>query len=61
MSNERLPKSASYGELSEGTRADGGQKLRFKDVLKRNLKAADIIVESWEKMASDRVVVVGLP
>jgi len=35
-----LPKSIMYGELAEGNRLVGGQKLRYKDVLKRNLKAA---------------------
>jgi hypothetical protein len=55
MSEERLPKSVFYGELTEGTRAVGGQKLRFKDLLKRNLKVADISIDSWEETASDRV------
>jgi len=55
MDDERLPKSVFYGELSEGTRTVGGQKLRFKDVLKRNLKASNVSVDLWEELAEDRM------
>ena len=43
-----------YAELREGTRTVGGQKLRYKDVLKRNLKAAGGHVHDWEELARDR-------
>jgi len=35
MPNNQLPKAVLYGELSVGKRKTGGQKLRYKDVLKR--------------------------
>ena len=37
MSDERIPKQLLYGELSQGKRAHGGQKKRFKDTLKASL------------------------
>lgn len=54
MDDNRIPKAIMYSELAEGRRAVGGQKLRFKDVLKRNLEAADGPVDDWEKLAHDR-------
>jgi len=54
MEEDRLPKAVLYGELTTGKRKRGGQKLRYKDVLKRHLKTADIDVETWEKKAEDR-------
>lgn len=56
MPEDRLPKAVMYGELTSGKRKRGGQRLRFKDVLKRHLKTADIDVETWEKAAEDRVL-----
>ena len=55
MNDSRLPKSIMYGELSLGSRSVGGQKLRFKDVFKRNLKIAGGPVDDWEELAGDRV------
>jgi len=55
MSDSRLPKAIMYGELSLGSRSVGGQKLRFKDVLKRNLKIAGAAVDDWEELSGDRV------
>jgi len=47
----RLPKQLLYGELSQGKRSAGGQKKRFKNSLKRSLKALDIDVNNWETSA----------
>ena len=55
MENDRIPKQLFYGELEEGKRRVGGQKLRYKDVVKRHLKAANIDVNSWEELAADRI------
>ena len=55
MENGRIPKQLLYGELERGKRKVGGQKLRYKDVVKRHLKAADIDVNSWEELATDRI------
>ena len=54
MDDSRLPKAVMYAELREGTRTVGGQKLRYKDVLKRNLKVAGGHVHDWEEHARDR-------
>ena len=39
MNDSRLLKAVFYGELTEGKRLRGGQRLRYKDVVKRHLKA----------------------
>jgi hypothetical protein len=41
MTDCRLPKSVFYSELADGKRNRGGQFLRYKDVLKRHLKACE--------------------
>ena len=40
MPNYRMPQQVMYGELCEGRRNQGGQRLRFKDTLKPSLKCA---------------------
>ncbi|XP_072039383.1 uncharacterized protein [Amphiura filiformis] len=55
MPGERLPKAVMYAELTEGKSKRGGQKLRYRDVVKRHLKTADMDVDTWETKASDRV------
>ena len=42
MTDEQLPKKVFYGELQEGKRSQGGQKKRYKDILKAFLKDFDI-------------------
>ena len=54
MDDNRIPKMIFYGELENGTRRVGGQKLRYKDVTKRHLKAMNINVENWEEQAKER-------
>ena len=54
MPGYRLPKAVFYGELTSGKRKRGEQKLRYKDVLKRHLKAADMDVDTWESDAKHR-------
>ena len=54
MSDSILPKIILYGELAEGNRRQGNQKLRYKDVAKRHLKAMDLDVKSWEDRAPGR-------
>ena len=55
MVDTRLPKAIMYGELADGTRSVGDQKLRYKDVLKRNLKVAEGPVDNWEERTQDRL------
>ena len=54
MEDSRLPKAVFCGELVRGARNRGRPKLRFKDSLKRHLKACAIEIDSWEEKASDR-------
>ena len=49
----RLPKDILYGELAIGRRDLGRPKLRFKDVVKRDLWTARLD-EEWESMALQR-------
>ena len=51
MANNRLPKAVFYWELRQGKRSHGGQKLWFKDVLKRHMKKTGISHDTWEEAA----------
>ena len=42
MEDNRLPKQVFYSQLEQGTRSHGGQRKRYKDVLKSNLTACNI-------------------
>ena len=53
MEDTRIPKQLLYGELCVGSRAQGGQRLRYKDTLRHNLKKCKIGVD-WEAQAQDR-------
>ena len=54
MNDRRLPKTVFHGELAKGKRLRGGQRLRYKNVVKRHLKATHIAVDHWETLAQDR-------
>lgn len=54
MEENRIPKALFYGELVGGQRSRGGQHKRYKDVLKYNLKACDIPIETWKRQAHNR-------
>jgi len=43
MSKDRLPKIIFYSELKDGARCRGGQRKRYKDTLKANLKRFSIV------------------
>ena len=60
MPGELLPKKTLYGELQVGKRSHGGQKKRYKDILKASLKDFNIPTESWKKIAQDRIKWQGL-
>jgi len=53
MDDTRLPKTAFYCELVHGTRSLGGQRKRFKDMLKSNIKACDIQPNELESLTAD--------
>jgi len=54
MGTERLPRQLLYSQLCLGVRNQGRPRLRFKDVVKRNLKWRDIKPDSWKSIAGDR-------
>ncbi len=54
MPDGRIPKDLLYGELASGKRPTGRPQLRYRDVVKRDLKAVDISIESWESLADNR-------
>ena len=54
MRDTRIPKQLLYGELSLGKRKRSKPKQRYKDILKMNLKKAEISVNNWEHVASER-------
>ena len=54
MSDNRIPKQIFYSELTAGSRNRGGQRKRYKDTLKQNLKLAGIDTETWHELAENR-------
>ena len=49
-----IPKDLLYGELASGKRSTGRPQLRYRDVVKRDMKSVDISTESWESLAANR-------
>ena len=54
MPDNRLPKQVLYGELLKENWKRGGQKLRYKDVLKHHTRCVKINNDTWEQEASFR-------
>jgi len=54
MSENSLPQQAFYSQLEYGTRSHGGQRKRYKDMLKHNLKVCNIDPKELETLAEDR-------
>jgi len=54
MNNDRLPKIIFYSELKDGARARGGQRKRYKDTLKANLKRCSIVPADPETLVMER-------
>ena len=55
MAAARIPK-AMFRELDPGYRTRGGQRKRYKDVLKATLKSCSIRHNTWEATARDRAI-----
>ncbi|VDL93069.1 unnamed protein product [Schistocephalus solidus] len=54
MDNERLAKQLFYGHVATAACRYGGQKLRYKDILKKSLKQLQINPVTWEDLTQDR-------
>ena len=57
MDDGRIPKDLLFGELAQSKRptpATGISQLPYKDVFKRDLKAMDVDLTTWEGVTSDR-------
>ena len=54
LEDDRLPKQIFCSELVRGKRQPGGQKKRYKDVLKCNLKACNIAPPNWTELTQNR-------
>ena len=50
----RIPKDLLYGELATGSRCTGRPQLRYRDVVKCDMKAVGIDTETWENLAADQ-------
>ena len=53
MPDGRLPKDIMHGQLSVVPTNEGDSDLRFKDVVHKSLKKANITPLSWEDLAQD--------
>jgi len=54
MEDGRLPKDILYSEFYNTPRRTGRPKLRYKDVIKRDMAGFHISPQSWETLAADR-------
>ena len=52
MTGDRIPKALFYGQLITGCRTIGGQRKRYKDVIKSTLKSCSLILNTWEATAT---------
>ena len=53
MEDGQIPKDILYGKLTSGQRSTGHPQLRYKDACKRDMKALNININSWEDLAAN--------
>ena len=53
MEDGWIPKDVLYRELTSGQRSTGCPQLRYKDACKRDMKALNININSWEDLTAD--------
>ena len=53
MEDDQIPKDILYGGLASGQRGSGCLQLRYKDACKRDMRALDININSWEDLAAN--------
>jgi len=51
MNDDRLPKVIFCSEFKDGTHSRGGQRKRYKDPLKANMKRCDMLPNNLEALA----------
>ena len=56
MQDGRIPKDVIFGQLKESKRKHGHPKLRYTDVVKRDLHKVKVEHTKWENEAADRKV-----
>ena len=56
MEDSRIPKAVLYRELAVGKRPVGRPRLRYRDVIRRDLKDFNVNIEDWESHAHDRLI-----
>jgi hypothetical protein len=54
MDKERLPQQLLFSQLCKGRRNQGRPRLRYKDVVKRNMNVRQIPTSNWRSIASNR-------
>ena len=54
MTDDRIPKALFYGQLKTDCRTRGGQRKRYKDVIKSTLKSCSIPLNTWDATATNR-------
>ncbi|PFX12686.1 Retrovirus-related Pol polyprotein from transposon 17.6 [Stylophora pistillata] len=54
MPEGRIPKYLLYVELATGSKRTGRPQLRYREAVKRDVKAVRIDIETWENLAADR-------
>ena len=52
--DDRIPKALFYGQLKTSCRTRGGQRKRYKNVIKSTLKSCSIPLNTWEATATNR-------
>ena len=55
MESDRLPKKVLYSQLSDGERKRCRPRLRYKDIIKRNLKKRDINIIQLAELTQQRI------
>ena len=50
LNDRRLPKQVFYGQLLYAKRRMGGQKLRYKDMLRHHLQNVGINQDNWKSL-----------
>ena len=54
MNDDRIPMALFYGQMKTGCRTRGGQRKRYKDVIKSTLKSCSTPLKTWEATATNR-------